>query len=89
MNVGDEWTECSWITLRVFYYLMAATAFLAASSRLSAAVMGRPLSLRIFLASWTLVPGRQQGNTPLQTGNNKSDKKWLEKVEPDLPSALM
>lgn len=39
---------------------MAATAFLAASSRSSAAVMGRPLSLRIRLASWTLVPGKQR-----------------------------
>lgn len=42
----------------LFYFLMAATAFWAASSRLSAAVMGRPLSLRILLASCTLVPKR-------------------------------
>lgn len=36
---------------RSSHFLMAATAFLAASSRLSAAVMGRPLSVRILLAS--------------------------------------
>ncbi len=84
MNGGDERTKCSGVTLMVFYFLMAATAFLAASSRLSAAVMGRPLSLRIFLASWTLVPGRRQENT-VTTGNNKT---WLDKAEPDLPSAL-
>ncbi|TNN39184.1 hypothetical protein EYF80_050639 [Liparis tanakae] len=36
---------------------MAATAFLAASSRFSAAVMGRPLSVRMRLASWTLSAG--------------------------------
>lgn len=39
---------------------MAATAFAAASSRFSAAVMGRPLSVRILLASCTLVPGREE-----------------------------
>lgn len=39
---------------------MAATAFTAASSRFSAAVMGRPLSVRILLASCTLVPGRDE-----------------------------
>lgn len=39
-----------------FYFLMAATAFIAASSRSSAAVMGRPLSVRIRFASCTLVP---------------------------------
>lgn len=33
------------------YFLMAATAFFAASSRFSADVMGRPLSDRILLAS--------------------------------------
>lgn len=43
-----------------FYFLMAATAFVAASSRSSAAVMGRPLSVRIRLASCTLVPGRRR-----------------------------
>lgn len=35
---------------------MAATAFTAASSRSLAAMMGRPLSVRIRLASCTLVP---------------------------------
>lgn len=39
-----------------FYFLMAATAFTAASSRSLAAMMGRPLSVRIRLASCTLVP---------------------------------
>lgn len=47
--------------LMLFYsFLMAATAFLAASSRFSAAVMGRPLSVRILLASVTLVPVRKK-----------------------------
>lgn len=46
-----------------FYFLMAATAFTAASSRFSAAVMGRPLSVRILLASCTLVPGRDEKRT--------------------------
>lgn len=65
---------------------MAATAFLAASSRFSAAVMGRPLSVRILLASCTLVPSRHR-KTLLQQA--KMTKKRLNKVEPDLPSALM
>lgn len=62
MDDSDVWTgdECGEVTLRGFYFLMAATAFLAASSRFSAAVMGRPLSVRILLASWTLVPRRHR-----------------------------
>lgn len=51
------WNETS---CRILYFLMAATAFLAASSRSSAAKMGRPLSVRILLASWTLVPEKGQ-----------------------------
>lgn len=45
---------------RRFYFLMAATALTAASSRFSAAVMGRPLSVRILLASCTLVPDKRR-----------------------------
>lgn len=63
----------STIRLRVFYFLMAATAFLAASSRFSAAVMGRPLSFRILLASWTFVPGRHR-DTLLQWETTKMTK---------------
>lgn len=59
--------------MMVFYFLMAATAFLAASSRFSAAVMGRPLSVRILLASWTLVPGRHR-DTLLQRAATKMTK---------------
>lgn len=57
------WNETS---CRILYFLMAATAFLAASSRSSAAKMGRPLSVRILLASWTLVPekGQKKGRNP-------------------------
>lgn len=42
------------------HFLMAATALMAASSRFSADVMGRPLSLRILLASCTLVPAERE-----------------------------
>lgn len=74
MSVGDGRTECTWVSLQDFYFLMAATAFLAASSRFSAAVMGRPLSVRILLASWTLVPGRHRKDG-VTAGDDKNDKK--------------
>lgn len=67
--------------LRVFYFLMAATAFMAASSRFSAAVMGRPLSVRILLASWTLVPGRHR-KTLLQQATTKMTKTGLTRLNP-------
>lgn len=94
MNDSDGWTgdECGEVTLMVFYFLMAATAFLAASSRFSAAVMGRPLSVRILLASWTLVPIRHRQEKAVRTCNNKMTKNnsdWRNKVETDPPSALM
>lgn len=68
------WNECGRCEtgLWIFYFLMAATAFMAASSRFSAAVIGRPLSVRILLASWTLVPGRNK-ETRLQ-------QRWLLKI---------
>lgn len=78
--------DCRWWADTVFYFLMAATAFLAASSRSSAAVMGRPLSFRILLASWTLVPDRHRRK---QTEQTKTIKKRLNNVDADLPSVLM
>lgn len=73
--------------------MMAATAFLAASSRSSAAKMGRPLSVRILLASWTLVPekGQKKKREEKQCYNRRQPtlQKWLNKGEPDLPSARM
>lgn len=70
---------------------MAATAFLAASSRSSAAVMGRPLSVRIRLASWTLVPGRhgRARSQQVRTKPRQDDKKRLGEVEADVPSAFV
>lgn len=60
---GDDVTDIGEQSLQnVFYFLVADTAFLAASSRLSADVIGRPLSDRILLASWTLVPYRKNKN---------------------------
>lgn len=46
--------------VRTSYHFLAtqATDFLAASSRSTAEVMGSPLLLRMFWASWTLVPRR-------------------------------
>lgn len=67
--------------LRGFYFLMAATAFMAASSRFSAAVMGRPLSVRILLASWTLVPGRHR-KTLLQQATTQMTKTGLTRLNP-------
>lgn len=60
LGVAEAWGRVTMVgggmQLSCFYFLMAATAFIAASSRSSAAVMGRPLSVRIRLASCTLVP---------------------------------
>lgn len=67
------WTVCK----NVFYFLIADTAFLAASSRSSAAVMGRPLSLRILLASCTLVPNRQKNTITAGWKQQKPQKQHL------------
>lgn len=62
-----------------FYFLMAATAFTAASSRSSAAMMGRPLSVRIRLASCTLVPEtRRKTVTAAPGGGVKPHREWVE-----------
>ena len=50
------------IRARHHFLATLATAFLAASSRSTAEVMGSPLLLRMFWASWTLVPGREWGD---------------------------
>ena len=64
MGLGDAgvgewgWTERrSFGLVVILYFLMLATAFLAASSRSLADVIGSPLSDKILLASCTLVPG--------------------------------
>lgn len=49
---------------------MAATAFLAASSRSSADVIGRPLSDRILFASSTFVPADTGEKTHTVTTGN-------------------
>lgn len=82
MNISHGQTECSEAATRVFYFLMAATAFLAASSRLSAAVMGRPLSVRILLASWTLVPRRHRRTLLQQVTANLTQKSGLTRLKP-------
>lgn len=67
-----------------FYFLMAATAFTAASSRSSAAMMGRPLSVRIRLASCTLVPETRRKTVtvacPGGGGRVKPHREWVEPV---------
>lgn len=47
---------------------------MAASSRFSADVMGRPLSSRIFLASRTLVPVGHKESVVTLTGDEEHDK---------------
>lgn len=59
--LSQWWGKCSSSQeLRGSHHFFAtlATAFLAASSRSTADVMGSPLFLRMFWASWTLVPSR-------------------------------
>lgn len=54
-----KWTSFSKRSGQSCHFLATlATDFLAASSRSTAEVMGSPLLLRMFWASWTLVPRR-------------------------------
>lgn len=54
-----KWTSSSKGSRQSYHFLATqATDFLAASSRSMAEVMGSPLLLRMFWASWTLVPRR-------------------------------